>query len=119
LAIDFKARNGNVLSLSYLYWGWIRHIAKEEGVTMPQSGSSKDSLSEGDAKKLASAIRTKAEKIRKGLAPRDAGSFVQQLDVQSFRSKNSGIIQADFDDPDSMEKTAGFFDLSGGVTIEY
>jgi hypothetical protein len=119
LAIDIKARNGTALSLSYLYWGWIRHIAKEEGVTLPQSGSSKDSLSEDDAKKLAAAIGARAEKIRKGVAPRDAGSFVRQMDEQSFGSKNSGTVRADFDDPDSMDKTAGFFDLSGGVTIEY
>ena len=105
--------------MSYLYWGWIRHIAQEEGVTLPQSDSSKDSLGADDSKRLASAIKTRAEKIRKGNAPRDADSFVRQMDEQSFRSKNSGTIRADFDDPDSMDKTAGFFDLSGGVGIEY
>lgn len=86
---------------------------------MPQSGSSTDSLSGYDAKKLASAIRTRAEKIRKGLAPRDGASYVGQIDEQSFPSKNVGPIRADFDDPVSMDKTADFFDFSGGVTIEY
>ena len=86
---------------------------------MPQSGSSTDSLSRDDAKKLASAMKTRAEKIRKGLAPRDAASYVRQIDEQSFPSKNAETTRADFDDPESMDKTADFFDLSGGVTIEY
>jgi hypothetical protein len=123
LGIDVKARNGDSVSLSYLYWGWIRHIAKEEGVALPQSGSSVDSLDGDVAKKLASAMRTRAEKIRKGLAPRDAASFVQKMDKEWFPSRDekddAGAMKADFDDPNSMDETADFFDSSGGVTLRY
>ena len=108
--------------MSYLYWSWIRHIATEEGLTLPQSGSSTDSLSEDDAKKLASVIRTRADKIRKGLAPRDATLYVQQVDKQWFppaAGEEVEALSADFDDPDDMDETAKFFDSSGGVTLRY
>jgi hypothetical protein len=123
LSIVAKARNGDSLSLSHLYWSWIRIIAKEEGVPLPQSGSSVDSFDEDVAKKLASAIRSRAEKIRKGVAPRDAALYVQKMDKQWFSSKDekddTGSVSADFDDPDSMDETANFFDSSGGVTLRY
>jgi hypothetical protein len=123
LGIVAKARNGDSLSLSHLYWGWIRIIANEEGVALPQSGSSVDSFDEDVAKKLASAIRTRAEKIRKGVAPRDAASYVQKMDEQWFSSRDekddTGSVSADFDDPASMDETANFFDSSGGVTLRY
>jgi hypothetical protein len=95
----------------------------EEGVTLPQSGSTSDFFSEAEAKKIASVLRIRAEKIRKGLAPRDATSYVQQIDKQWFPSKAGGedaaTLSADFDDPDNMDVTAGFFDSSGGVTLNY
>ena len=84
LGISARAKNGGSRSLPYLYWGWIRRIAKEEGVTLPQSGSTMDSLTEAEAKKLASALRSRAEKIRKGIALRDASSYVQQVDREWF-----------------------------------
>ena len=117
-----KAKNGTSRSLSFLYWGWIRHIAIEEGAAIPQSGVSVDSLSEADAKKLASAIRTRAEKIRRGLAPRDASGFVQQTDDSVFPAtdgKDVGTLSAEFDDPDDMDETADFFESSGGVKLRY
>lgn len=89
---------------------------------MPQSGSKTDSLGEEDAKTLASALRAKAEKIRKGTAMRDATSFVQQVGEQWFpesKKGEGGALSADFDDPDSMDETADFFDSSGGVTLSY
>jgi hypothetical protein len=122
LGIHAEAKNGGSRELSYLYWSWIRHIAKEEGLTLPQSGSSTDSFPEDEAKKLASVIRARAEKIRKGVAPRDATSYVQQVDKQWFppeAGEDVGVVHADFDDPDGMEDTASFFDSSGGVTLRY
>jgi len=109
--------------MSYLYWGWVRRIAKEEGVTLPQSGSESDSLTDPEAKGLASALRARAHKIRNGIAPRDASSYVQQVGEEWFPSKvegeDAGIVRADFDDPDSMDGTAEFFESSGGVTLRY
>jgi len=109
--------------MTYLYWGWVRRIAKEEGVTLPQSGSATDSLTGAEAKKLASALRARAQKIRKGTAPRDASSYVQQVDEEwlppAVEGKDVGIVSADFDDPDSMDDTAKFFESSGGVTLRY
>jgi hypothetical protein len=123
LGIYAEAKNGGSCSLSYLYWGWIRHIAKEEGVVVPQSGSATDSLSEDQAKKLASVLRAKAEKIREGLAPRDATSYVQQTDKEWFpptvEGEDVGTLRADFDNPDEMDETAKFFESSGGVTLRY
>jgi hypothetical protein len=95
----------------------------EEGVTLPQSGSRRDTFSEAEAKKIASVLRIRADKIRKGLAPRDATSYVQQIDKQWFPSRveqeDVGTLSADFDNPDSIDETANFFDLSGGVTLQY
>ncbi len=122
LGIHVEAKSGGSRELPYLYWSWIRYIAKEEGLTLPQSGSATDSFSEDEAKKLASVIRARAERIRKGLAPRDATSYVQQFDKQWFPSaagEDVGALRADFDDPDSMDETANFFDSSGGVTLLY
>jgi len=122
LGINAKAKNGDSRALSYLYWSWIRHIALEEHVTLPQSGSATDSLTEDQAKRLASALRARAEKIRKGLAPRDATSYVRQVDKQWFSSvegEDVGAIGADFDNPEGIDETASFFDKSGGVTLRY
>ena len=122
LGIHAEAKKGGSRELSYLYWSWIRHVATEEGLTLPQSGSSTDSFSEDNAKKLASVIRARAEKIRKGLAPRDATTYVQQVDKQWFppaAGEDLGTLRADFDDPDSMDETAVFFESSGGVTLRY
>jgi hypothetical protein len=123
LGISAKAKNGSQRSLSYLYWGWIRYVAADEGLTLPQSGTETDFFSEDQAKSLASVLKARAEKIRKGLAPRDASSFVQQSDKQWFptmaEGEDIGTVDADFDDPDSMDETANFFDLSGGVTLKY
>ncbi len=123
LGIYAVARNGASLSLSYLYWSWIRHIATEEGVTLPQSGTATDSITEDEAKMLASALRARAEKIRKGLAPRDATSYVGQIDKQWFPSRaegeDAGTLSADFDDPDGIDETADFFESSRGVTLRY
>lgn len=123
LGIRAKTRNGNSRSLSYLYWSWIRHVATEAGLTLPQSGSTTDSLTEEEAKKLASALRERAEKIRKGLAPRDATSYVQEVDKQWFPSEvggeGPGTLSAEFDDPDGMDETADFFESSGGVSLRY
>jgi len=109
--------------MSYLYWGWVRRIAKEEGVTLPQSGSATDSLTDAEAKRLAFALRARAQKIRKGIAPRDASSYVQQVDKEWFlpvvEREDVGTVSADFDDPDSMDDTARFFESSGGVTLRY
>ena len=109
--------------MSYLYWGWIRHVATEAGVTLSQSGSTIDSLTEAETKNLASALRDRAEKIRRGLAPRDASSYVQQVDKEWFPSmaegEGAGTLRADFDDPDGMDKTADFFESSGGITLRY
>ena len=94
--------------MSYLYWSWIRHIATEEGVTLPQSGSATDLLTEGEAKRLASALRARAEKIRKGLAPRDATNYVRQIDKEWFppmvEGDDVGTLRADFDGPDGMDE---------------
>jgi len=92
-------------------------------LTLPQSGSTTDSLTEEEAKKLASALRERAEKIRKGLAPRDATSYVQEVDKQWFPSEvggeGPGTLSAEFDDPDGMDETADFFESSGGVSLRY
>ena len=123
MGIDVKARNGDSRSLSFLYWGWIRHVADEEGLSLPQSGSSSDSLDEEQTRRLASAIRTRAEKIRKGVAPRDASSYVQRMSKEWFPSKDGnedrGTKAAGFDDPDDLDETANFFESSGGVTLSY
>lgn len=123
LGLLAKAKNGGSRSLSYLYWSWIRHIATEEGVTLPQSGSATDLLTEGEAKRLASALRARAEKIRKGLAPRDATNYVRQIDKEWFppmvEGDDVGTLRADFDDPDGMDEIAEFFESSGGVTLRY
>jgi len=123
LGIYAKAKNGGSRSMSYLYWSWVRRIAKEEGVTLPQSGSATDSLADAEAKRLASALRARAQKIRKGIAPRDASSYVQQVDKKWFPPavgrEDVGAVGADFDDPDSMEDTAKFFESSGGVKLRY
>ena len=92
-------------------------------MALPQSGSSTDSLTAAEAKELASALRARAEKIRKGTAPRDATSFVQQADKDWFPpdhgSEGVGAIRADFDEPDGVDDVADFFELSGGVTLRY
>lgn len=122
VAIRVVARSGDSRSLSHLYWGWIRQVVAEEGVILPQSGSETDRLSEQQAKKLASALRTRADKIRKGIAPRDASAYVQGLDKRWFpqaEEPSAGTVRADFGDPDDMEATARFFDSSGGVTLRY
>lgn len=116
-----KAKNGGRRSLSNLYWGWIRKVALEEGVVLPQSGSDRDRLSARETERLAFAIRARAEKIRKGTARRDASSYVQ-LVGDEWLPKSKGSVDgpgADFDDPDSMEATADFFYSSGGVTLSY
>jgi hypothetical protein len=123
LGIYVKAKRGESRSLSYLYWGWIRHLASDEGVALPLSSSKTDSLTEEQSKKLASAIRTRAEKIRNGLAGRDATSYVAHIDKEWFppagEGEDAGTLVADFDDPDDMEETARFFESSGGVTLRY
>jgi hypothetical protein len=122
LGIHVEAKKGGSRELSYLYWSWIRHIATEEGLTLPQSASETDSLSEDEVKRLASVIRARADKIRKGLAPRDAASYVQQVDKQWFppaAGEEVEALSADFDDPDGMDETAEFLDSSGGVTLRY
>ena len=123
LGVYAKAKNGGSRSMSYLYWSWVRQIAKAEGATLPQSGSATDSFTDAEAKRLASALRARAQKIRKGIAPRDAGSYVQQVDKEWFppvaEGEDAGIVGADFDDPDSMDDTAKFFESSGGVTLRY
>jgi hypothetical protein len=109
--------------MSYLYWNWVRRVAREEGVTLPQSGSTTDSLTDAEARRLASALRARAQKIRKGIVPRDASSYVQQVDKQWFppvlEKEDVGTVSADFDNPDSMDDTAEFFESSGGVTLRY
>jgi hypothetical protein len=121
VGVFVKARNGSSRSLSYLYWGWIRQVVAEEGVVLPQSGSETDRLSERQAKKLASALRARAKKIRTGVAPRNASSYVRRLDSRWLPKveEKAGAVSADFDDPDSMDLTASFFGSSGGVTLRY
>lgn len=123
MGIYAKAKNGSSRSMSYLYWSWVRRIAKEEGVTLPQSGSATDSITEAETRRLASVLRARAEKIRKGIVPRDASSYVQQVDKEWFppvvEREDIGTVSADFDDPDSMDDTAKFFESSGGVTLRY
>jgi hypothetical protein len=101
----------------------VRRIAKEEGVTLPQSGSTTDSLTAIEARRLASALRARADKIRKGVAPRDANAYVQQIDKAWFspavEEGDAGSLSADFDNPDRMDDTAQFFESSGGVTLRY
>jgi hypothetical protein len=94
----------------------------EEGGALPQSGSSTEVLSNNQTKMLAMALRTRADKIRKGAAPKDATAYVQKLDrglLPSGDDKDVGNLRADFDDPDSLDETASFFDSSGGVTLSY
>ena len=109
--------------MSYLYWSWVRRIAREEGVALPQSGAITDSLTDAEARRLASALRARAQKIRKGIAPRDASSYVQQVDKEWFPSvverEDAGTVSANFDDPDSIDDTAKFFESSGGITLRY
>jgi len=123
LGIYANAKNGESRSMSYLYWGWVRRIAKEEGVTLPQSGSTTDSLTDAEAKRLALALRSRAQKIREGIAPRDASSYVQQVGEEwlprAVEGEDVGVVGADFDNPDSMDNTAEFFESSGGVTLRY
>ncbi len=122
MGIHVRAKNGSSRSLSYLYWGWIRQIVAEEGVVIPQSGAETDQLTEQQAKRLASALRARSKKIRSGIAPRDASSYVERLDKRWFpkaETKKTGTTTADFDDPDGMDSTASFFDSSGGVTLKY
>ena len=123
MGIYAKAKNGGSRSMSYLYWSWVRRVAREEGVNLPQSGSATDSLTDTEAKRLASALGARAQKIRKGITPRDASSYVQQVDKELFPSvakgEDNGTVSADFDDPDSMDGIAKFFESSGGVTLSY
>lgn len=123
LGIQVKAKNGDSRSISYLYWSWVRHVVAEEGVALPQSGSASESLSREDTRKLASALRSRAEKIRKGLAQRDAVSFVQLVDKQwlppSSEGESAEDFKTDFDDPDSMDEMASFFESCGGATLKY
>jgi len=92
-------------------------------VTLPQSGSETDALTEDESKRLASALRARAEKIRNGLAARDAATYVQQIDKKWFpptaEGEGVGALRTDFDDPDGMDETADFFESSGGVTLRY
>jgi len=82
-----------------------------------------DSFTEAETKKVGSALRARAQKIRKGAAPRDASSYVQRVDKELFpaaaEKEDVGVVSADFDDPDSMDDTAKFFESSGGVTLRY
>ena len=123
MGINAKAKNGKSRLMSYLYWSWVRRVASEEGVTLPQSGSTTDSLTDAEARRLASALRARAQKIRKGIVRRDASSYVQQVDKEWFppalEREDVGTVSADFDDPDSMDDTAKFFESSGGVTLRY
>jgi hypothetical protein len=123
MGVHAEAKNGSSLSFTHLYWSWIRHVATEEGVTLPQSGSAVDSLSDDETRKLALALKARAEKIRRGVAPRDATSYVHQIDKRlsppSGDREEVPAIRADFDDPDSMDETADFFELSGGATLRY
>jgi len=118
-----KAKDGGSRSMSYLHWSWIRHVAREEGVALPQSGGQTDSLSSVEAKQLATALRVRADKIRKGTAPRDATSFVQRADKEWFHEdqagEDGGTVRADFDEPGRMEDVADFFESSGGVELRY
>jgi len=123
LAIHAQAKNGTRRSLSYLYWGWIRHIAEEEGVVLPKNDSETISFTEDETRSLAAAIKARAEKIRKGLAPRDAKSYVDQIDSRFFPPKKGPkeeqTTPVNFDEPDAMDETAEFFELSRGVTLTY
>ncbi|HEV2137867.1 MAG TPA: hypothetical protein VGR53_03430 [Nitrososphaerales archaeon] len=123
MGIRANTKNGSQRSFSYLYWGWIRHIAEEEGVELAKNDADTLSLTEEQTKKLGSAIRARAEKVRKGLAPRDAKSYVDKIDDRFFsreQTQDEGkSIAVDFDNPDSMDDTAKFFELSRGVTLTY
>jgi hypothetical protein len=123
LGIYAEAKNGSRRSLSYLYWGWIRHIAEEEGVKLPKNDSKTISFTEDETKRLASAIKSRADKIRKGLAPRDAKSYVDRIDSRFFPPESPlderKATPVDFDNPDAMNETAKFFELSRGVTLTY
>ncbi|HEY6282558.1 MAG TPA: hypothetical protein VIW22_01380 [Nitrososphaerales archaeon] len=123
MGIYAEAKNGSRRSFSYLYWGWIRHIAEEEGVELAKSDSETLSLTEDQTRRLASAIRARAEKVRKGLAPRDAKSYVDKIDDRFFppeQTPDEGKATAiDFDNPDTMDDTAKFFELSHGVALTY
>lgn len=122
MGVLVRARNGGSRTISNLYWSWIRHVASEEDEALPQSGSSSETLSNNQTKRLALALRAKADKIRKGAAPRDATAYVQKLDrdlLPSGDGQDMGSLKVDFDDPDSIDETASFFDGSGGVTLTY
>ena len=90
---------------------------------MAEVDSEIPSLTEKQTRNLASAIRTRAEKIRKGLAPRDAKSYVDKIDGRFFPSEKTQDEEKatviDFDKPDAMDDTARFFELSRGVTLMY
>jgi hypothetical protein len=121
LGIYAEAKNGSRHSFSYLYWGWIRQIAEDEGVKLPNDDSETISFTEDQTKMLASAIRNRADKIRKGLAPRNAKSYVDKIDNRFFPPESPGdkrkAAPVDFDNPDDMDETAKFFELSRGVTL--
>ncbi len=123
MAIYAEAKYGTRRSFSYLYWGWIRHIAEEEGAELPKNDSETISFTEDQTRNLAAAIKARAEKIRKGLAPRDAKSYVDQVDSQFFppeKGQDEGkTTPTDFDEPNAMDETAEFFELSQGVTLTY
>jgi hypothetical protein len=123
LGIHVEATNGSQRSLSYLYWGWIRHIAEAEGVRLPKNDSETISFTEDETKRLASAIRARADKIRRGLAPRDAKSYIDKIDSRFFPSEQTPdegkTTPTDFDNPDAMDETAKFFESSRGVTLTY
>jgi hypothetical protein len=123
LAIYAEAKNGSRRSLSYIYWGWIRHIAEEEGVVLPKNESETTSFTEDETRSLAAAIKARSEKIRKGLAPRDAKSYIDQIDSRFFppeKGPDEGITTPiNFDEPDALDETAEFFELSHGVTLTY
>ena len=91
-------------------------------MVLPQSGAAKDRLSARATKELASAIRARAEKIRRGEAPRDASSYIRLVSerwLPGSEERGAGDLKADFDDPDAMEETADFFYSSGGITLTY
>ncbi|MDE1852573.1 MAG: hypothetical protein KGI38_02365 [Thaumarchaeota archaeon] len=123
MAIYAEAKNGGWRSLSPSYWTWIRHIATEEGLALPQSGSETETLSADEAKKLAVALKVRADKIRKGLALRDADSYLESWyearTPPAIWEGKGNLHTIGYDEPNEMDKTADFFDLSGGVTFTY
>ena len=80
-------------------------------------------MTEVESERLASALRARAEKIRRGLVKRDASTYVEQIGKEWFPraedGEDTGVMAARFDDPEDMEKTAEFFETSGGVTLRY